>query len=200
MSSRIVIYELSLIIWLKVLPSSLLFLSKTSNLGVRFDTHTSMRHLVDAVCKKCNFHLRRITSIRPYVTKHVCHSLVIALVVSSLDYCNALMLEVPEYHLSHLQKIHNRAARLWLFLRLFLHISLQFWWICIGCLSDIKFKILVYIRPGFDSASTIPTPVPTPADRFDSDSNSSCLSSIPTLIPTPVQLLIPILTPAQLLI
>ena len=66
-------------------------------------------------------------------------------------------------------------------------------------------------RPGFDSTSTIPTPadpfdsdsnsnclssIPTPADFCDSDSNSSCLSSIPT----PVQLLIPILTPAQLLI
>ena len=156
-----------------MLPSSLSFLSKTSNLGVRFDTHTSMRHLVDAACKKCNFHLRRITSIRPYITKRVCHSLVIALVVSSLDYCNALMLDVPAYHLTRLQKMHNTAARLWLFLHLFLHISLQFWWICIGCLSDIKFITLIYIRPGFDSTSTIPTPVPTPADRFHSNSSTT---------------------------
>ena len=70
-------------------------------------------------------------------------------------------------------------------------------------------------RPGFDSVSTIPTPadrfdsdfdsgclgliptpIPTPADFCNSDSNSSCLSSIPT--PNPVQLLIPMLTPAQL--
>ncbi|KAI0215724.1 hypothetical protein LSAT2_032215, partial [Lamellibrachia satsuma] len=55
---------------------------------------------------------RRIKSIRPYMTKRVCHSLVIALVVSSLDYCNALLLEIPEYHLTRLQKTHNRAARL----------------------------------------------------------------------------------------
>ena len=40
-------------------------------------------------------------------------------------------------------------------------------------------------RPGFDSASTIPTPIPTPADLFDSDSNSGCIGSIPTPIPTP---------------
>ena len=71
-----------------------------------------MQHHVDAVCKKCNFHLRHIKSIRPYITKHVCHSLVIAPVVSSLDYCNALLLDIPEYHLTRFQKIHNKAARL----------------------------------------------------------------------------------------
>ena len=71
-----------------------------------------MKQHVDAVCRKCNYHLRRIRSIRTYVTMHVCHSLVIALVISSLDYCNALLLDLPEYQLTRLQKIHNRAARL----------------------------------------------------------------------------------------
>ena len=75
------------------------------NLGAHFDTHRSMQHHVGAVCKKCNFQLRRIKSIRPYITKRVCQSLVIALVVSSLDYCHALLLEIPEYHLTPLQKI-----------------------------------------------------------------------------------------------
>ena len=44
--------------------------------------------------------------------------------------------------------------------------------------------------------------IPTPAYfcHSDSDSSSSCIISIPTPIPTPVQLLIPILTPAQLFI
>ena len=32
-----------------------------------------MQH-VDAVCRKCNYHLIRIRSIRTYITKHVCHS------------------------------------------------------------------------------------------------------------------------------
>ena len=64
------------------------------NLGAHFDTTMSKPHNVYAVCKKCNSHLRRIKSIRPHITKRVCHSLVIALVVSSLDYCNALLLEI----------------------------------------------------------------------------------------------------------
>ena len=50
--------------------------------------------------KKCNFHVRGIKSIRPYITKRVCHSLIIALVVSNLDYCNALQLEIPRFTVS----------------------------------------------------------------------------------------------------
>ena len=78
-------------------------------------------------------------------------------------------------------------------------------------------KLTSHGRPGFDSASTIPTLILNPADLFDSDSNSSCLGSMPTPIPAdfcysdsnssclnsiptpiPVQLFIPILAPAQL--
>ena len=56
--------------------------------------------------------------------------------------------------------------------------------------SDVQEVIcMTSIRPGFDSTSTSPTPIPTPAVRFDSDSNSGCLGSIPTPIPTLVQLL-----------
>ena len=80
------------------------------NLGAYLDIHMSMKQHVNAVCRKCNYHL--IRSIRIYFTKHVCHSLVIALVVSSLDYCNALVLDLPEYQLKCLQNMHNRAARL----------------------------------------------------------------------------------------
>ena len=50
---------------------------------------------------------------------------------------------------------------------------------------------IVLVKPGFDSASTIPTPIPNPADLFNSDSKSGCLSSIPTPIPTPADFPIP---------
>ena len=47
--------------------------------------------------KKCNFHVRGIKSIRPYITKRVCNSLIIALVVSNLNYCNAILLDIPRF-------------------------------------------------------------------------------------------------------
>ena len=77
-----------------------------------FDIHLSMTSQVSAVCRKCYFHLRRIASIRNYISKSVCHRLVIALVVSNLDYCNALLLDIPGYLLRRLQVVHHRAARL----------------------------------------------------------------------------------------
>ena len=103
------------------------------NLGTYFDIHMRMKLHVDAVCRKCNYHLRRIRSIRTYITMHVCHSFVIALVISSFDYCNALLLELPQYHLTRLQKMHNIAAP-WLFSLLSLHTSRQYSNNCTGCL------------------------------------------------------------------
>ena len=77
-----------------------------------FDTHMSMQHRVDAVCKKCNFLLRRIKSTKQYTTKRVCHSFVTALVISNLVYCNTLLLDLTAYHMTHLQKMHHKAAHL----------------------------------------------------------------------------------------
>ena len=48
-----------------------------------------MKYHIHATCKKYNVHSRRISSIRGYIMKPACHFLVIALVVSTLDYCNA---------------------------------------------------------------------------------------------------------------
>lgn len=82
------------------------------NLGAHFDIHMSMDQHINALCKKCNYHLRRIGSIRPYITNSVCNMLVRSLVLSNLDYCNALLLDVPDCLIKRLQRIQNRAARL----------------------------------------------------------------------------------------
>ena len=114
------------------------------NLGAHFDIHVGMQHHVDAVCK-CNCHLRHIKSIRPYIMKHVCHSLVIAVVVSNLDCCSALLLVLP-YHLTRLQKIHNRAVCMVVLRPISAHITpvlVDLHWLPIG--QCITFKVLVYI-------------------------------------------------------
>ena len=82
----------------------------------------------------------------PTSRKHVCHSLVIALVVSSLDFCNALLQDLPEYQLTRLQKIHNRAARLVVFTPVSSHITPvleQLHWLTVR--QRIVFKVLVFI-------------------------------------------------------
>ena len=37
------------------------------------------------------YYLRRIGSIRKYITTGICHKLVVALVTSNIDYCNGLL-------------------------------------------------------------------------------------------------------------
>ena len=55
------------------------------NLGVQIDQHLTMDKQVTAVCKACNFHLYRLSSIRRYITTDAARSVVQALVTSRLD-------------------------------------------------------------------------------------------------------------------
>ena len=82
--------------------------------------------------------------------KPVCHSLVIALVVSSLDYCNTLLLDLPEYHLTRLQKIYNRAACLVVHTLVSPHITSvlkHLHWLPLR--QCIVFKVLVFCNKAF---------------------------------------------------
>ena len=81
------------------------------NLGVMFDTDLSMTTHVDEVCKTLLFQLRKISSIRNYLTQSVTQTLVSSLILSRLDYCNSLLSGITGENLSKLQHIQNHAAR-----------------------------------------------------------------------------------------
>ncbi len=53
-----------------------------------------------------------IRKIRPFLTEHAAQLLVQALVISRLDYCNALVAGLPSNTIKPLQMIQNAAARL----------------------------------------------------------------------------------------
>ncbi len=50
--------------------------------------------------------------IRPFLTQHAAQHLVQALVISRLDYCNALLAGLPSCTIKPLQMIYNAAAQL----------------------------------------------------------------------------------------
>ncbi len=56
--------------------------------------------------------MHNIRKIRPFLTQHAAHLLVQALVISRLDYCNALLAGLPSCTIKPLQMIQNAAARL----------------------------------------------------------------------------------------
>ncbi len=62
--------------------------------------------------QSCRFALHNIRKIRPFLTEHAAQLLVQALVVSRLDYCNALLAGLPSNTIKPLQMIQNAAARL----------------------------------------------------------------------------------------
>ena len=88
--------------------------SRVRNLSVIMDQQLSMIDQVTAVCASCNYHLRRISSSRRYLTPEVTRCTVQALTTSRLDYCNSLLLGLRYYYakIERLQRIQNKAARL----------------------------------------------------------------------------------------
>ena len=76
-----------------------------------FDSSLSMEKHISNVVKSTNFHLRNIGSIRNVLTENATAQLVHAMITSRLDYCNSLLLGLPDSQISRLQKIQNHAAR-----------------------------------------------------------------------------------------
>ncbi len=82
------------------------------NLGVIFDNQLTFKEHIAKTARSCRFALHNIRKIRPFLTEHAAQLLVQALVVSRLDYCNALLAGLPSNTIKPLQMIQNAAARL----------------------------------------------------------------------------------------
>ncbi len=82
------------------------------NLGVIFDDQLTFKEHIAKTARSCRFALHNIRKIRPFLTEHAAQLLVQALVISRLDYCNALLARLPSNTIKPLQRIQNAAARL----------------------------------------------------------------------------------------
>ncbi len=82
------------------------------NLGVIFDGQLTFKEHIAKTARSCRFALHNIRKIRPFLTEHAAQILVQALVISRLDYCNALLAGLPSNTIKPLQIIQNAAARL----------------------------------------------------------------------------------------
>ena len=93
------------------------------NLGVMFDKHLNMEAQVTSICKSANFHLRNIGAIRSHLTENSAQQLVHSFITSRLDYCNSLLIGLPENQIQRIQRIQNNAARIVAKIRKFDHVS-----------------------------------------------------------------------------
>jgi hypothetical protein len=116
------------------------------NLGVFQDAILSMETNINNICRSGYFHLCNIGRIRKYLTADYTKSLVQALVISRLDYGNALLYGANDYLLQRLQRLQNLAARVIYCLPKREHITphlVKLHWLPVQ--SRIEYKIILYV-------------------------------------------------------
>ena len=64
-----------------------------------------MKQHVIKVCQTAYYELKRVSSIRSYVTEDATKKLVTSCVLSRLDYCNSLLMGTPNSVIQPMQKV-----------------------------------------------------------------------------------------------
>ena len=106
------------------------------DLGVFLDSELNMDQHVKTVVRSSFFHLRHLKSVRRILGREVTLGLVSAFVTTRLDYCNSLLVGLPQATIDPLQQVQNAAARLVVLLELAHGIpSLLFSEACIQCIG-----------------------------------------------------------------
>ena len=90
-----------------ILPSP-----EIKNLGIIFDSKMKMSSHITALWRSLNFSLWNISRIRRYVDQETWINAVRALILSKLDYGNALLSGCKVTDIARLQRIQNKAARI----------------------------------------------------------------------------------------
>ena len=80
-------------------------------LGMTFNQHLTWRNHINATTKSCYSILKSLRIFKRSADFKLRRSLAHSLILSRINYCNALLSDAPMYLLKKLQKIQNAAAR-----------------------------------------------------------------------------------------
>ncbi len=80
------------------------------NLGVIVDDRLTFKDHIAKTARSCRFALHNIRKISPFLMEHAAQLIVQALAISRLDYCNALLAELPASTIKPLQMIQNATS------------------------------------------------------------------------------------------
>ena len=88
------------------------FSNTSKNLGVIFYSHLNLDAQVSSVIKNCYRSLIYLCKVKPYLTSKPMGTLVCSLILSILDYSNALYYDINKRLLNKMQVVQNCASRL----------------------------------------------------------------------------------------
>ena len=134
-----------------VLNSNISFQESVKYLGVRLDQTLSMSDHIGDVCRSLFLSLRRIGTIRTYLSDRATSCLVNSLITSRLDFCNSALAGITSDQLNRLQRVQNSAARLVVKKRKYDHVTpilKELHWLPID--YRIKFKLCVLAYRHFE--------------------------------------------------
>jgi hypothetical protein len=117
------------------------------DLGVYVDTELTMQEHVSRKARACFFHIRRLRTVRRELGRQVTARLVSTLILSRLDYCNAVLAGLSASTLAPLHCVLNVAARLVLELGPRDHVSAalrELHWLPIRKRIDYKLCLLAH--------------------------------------------------------
>ena len=80
-------------------------------LGVTLDNKMNMDQHITNTCRAVNIQIRKINSIRRYLSEDAVKALIQSNAIMRLDYCNSVCIGLPMRSIKRLQLVHNSAAR-----------------------------------------------------------------------------------------
>uniref|UniRef100_A0A8C6L1N7 Reverse transcriptase domain-containing protein n=1 Tax=Nothobranchius furzeri TaxID=105023 RepID=A0A8C6L1N7_NOTFU len=118
-----------------------------SNLGIKIDSALNLDTHVNTVVRSCFFNLKRLSRIRPLLSRAHLESVLHAFVLSRLDYCNALYAGLAQCTVARLQFVQNSVARFLTGTRCREHITpvlAALHWLPVKYRAQFKILTLVY--------------------------------------------------------
>ena len=123
------------------------FKKSVKNMGFALDCYLTLNAHISNIARTCYFELRRLASIRRFLTSTATATLVSAFVLSRIDYCNSLLFGSTHDVTSHLQRIQNYAAQVILHLpkssSITIHLK-SLHWLPVKVRSTYKIACLCY--------------------------------------------------------
>ena len=107
MATQISQKSATITVWAETIKQS----TSIRNLGDRLERDLTMLPHINDTCRSSYYHLRRINKIRNYLSDCGTKTLIQALVISRMDYCNSIYNGLPIKSLKKIQLVQNAAAR-----------------------------------------------------------------------------------------